>query len=113
MADSYSFDKCPMDMNSGMTSSESCSSLSVSDINVPAISNSCCTSKTIDNKVKDNYLTSQNDNSNSLQLVAVINIAAVEGVVINSSNSSKIYVDPSPPPKYGNPLYITNSIFLI
>lgn len=76
-------------------------------------SEDCCTVKVIDSKVKDNFLFSHLENQNHLQVVSFISVQNTSSELLSSIHANKIYFDTSPPPLSGNPLYLTNSIFLI
>ncbi|MCL5030520.1 MAG: hypothetical protein M1480_16025 [Bacteroidetes bacterium] len=114
MMETYSFNKCRMDMNVENTMSESCAhdgSIHHNEVNFH--SQDCCSIKVIDSKVKDNYLFNHSENVNHIQFISLISVQNISVDLLSSIRISKIYFDTSPPPLSGNPLYLTNSILLI
>ncbi len=76
-------------------------------------SQDCCSVKVIDSKVKDNYVPNISEKINHVQFIAVIETKDISGDLYFSNKISTNYFDTSPPKFGGNPLYLTNSVFLI
>jgi hypothetical protein len=113
MTDTYTLNKCPMDMQSEMSNGKTCTPIAIDNIQGTSISNNCCTVKTVDSSIKDNYLTSNNIFTSNVQLVAVIAIPVLNNDINTAGSFNQIYFDTSPPLLSNNSLYLTNSILLI
>ncbi len=115
MTNTYSLNKCPMEMQAEMPDGESCTPGSVNHINTISITNNCCSVKIVDPSLKAKFLSSnQNLSTNfTLHFLAVNTIF----ILLNESNliekNDKTFFDSSPPLHSSNSLYITNSTLLI
>lgn len=76
-------------------------------------SNDGCMIKVLDLSVKDNLNFIQSNNDNNVKVISTLSFFNITYRIAEPESVSKIYFDTSPPPVYGNPLYITNSILLI
>lgn len=91
----------------------SCKNQSVKEAHLPHIKNNCCSTKTIDTTLKDEYLSQQNSNNHNFQpLVFVLTNNPFESISKLNSNK-KYFQDFSPPLLTNNTLYLNNSVFLI
>ncbi len=102
-----------MDMQSEMNNGETCAPVAIDNIHSTSISNNCCTVKTVDSSIKDNYLSSNNSFTSNIQLLAVLATPVINNEIAVFGNFNQIYFDTSPPPLSDNSLYLTNSILLI
>lgn len=110
----YTFDKCAMDMPSQGLDGNSCTPVRINDGSDLSLDNNCCTVKTIDSSIKDNYIVSHPDTYNNLHVIAVIDVPVLSNIYNSVSNNSiQIYFNSSPPIYSESPLYISNSILLI
>ena len=91
----------------------SCKNQSVKEAHLLQINNNCCSTKTIDTSVKDEYLSQKNGNSDNIQsLVFVLTNNPFESIEQLNSNK-KYFQDFSPPLLTNNTLYLSNSVLLI
>ncbi len=102
-----------MEMSQQMQEEDSCMQDGIMDSMCKTISMNCCSVKTINASVKDNFLASQQSFVDNIQIVAVISLNE-PGEALSAPNSTgKFYFDTSPPIHQSIPLYLTNSTFLI
>ena len=89
-----------------------CKSHSDKNVNLLSLKNNCCSTKTIDTKVKDEYLSQQKTNNNVQTLAVVLISNPFEGIEKLNLNK-KYFQDFSPPLLTSNNLYLSNSVLLI
>ena len=102
-----------MVMQTEMNEGGTCTSDAADNIQGTRISSNCCTVKTVDSPIKDYYLSSNNNFSGNVQLLAVTALPVLHNHlnIIDSFNQN--YFDISPPLLSSNSLYLTNSTLLI
>jgi hypothetical protein len=113
MTDAYSLNKCPMEMQSEMTDNQTCLPETDNNFCYTSITNNCCTVKTFDSSIKDNYISSTNNLTNTIQLLTIIAVPSISNNLNFAGNLNRIYFDSSPPLLSSNSLYLTNSTLLI
>ncbi len=110
----YTFGKCAMEMPSENPDAGTCTQVRINDGSNSSFNNDCCTVKTIDSSIKDNYIISNPDTYSNLHVIAVFAVPVLSNIYNSVSNNSiQIYYNSSPPIYSESPLYITNSILLI
>ncbi len=102
-----------MVMQTEMSNGETCTSEAVDNIQGTRITSNCCTVKTVDSPIKDYYLSSNNNFSGNVQLLAVMALPVLNNDLIITDSFNQIYCDTSPPLLSSNSLYLTNSTLLI
>ncbi len=115
MTDTYSLSNCTMDMSSETSMEENSTQSNLSHfVNENFIVADGCMIKIVDLTVKDNIIFLQSNNNNNIKVVSFLTIPNFTfNIAEQKTFNIKIYFDTSPPPLPGNPLYLTNSIFLI
>jgi hypothetical protein len=80
---------------------------------VHSVKNNCCSTKTVDNSLKIEYLSQQNNTNDNVQtLVVILSVNPFESILQLSLNK-RYFQNVSPPLLTSNNLYLNNSVLLI
>ena len=105
---------CRMEMNHPASSDMTCPGINNHDDNIQNVKQfPCCGTKTVDLSIKDQFLNNRSDSPQFVHLLSVISLANFIVVPEGLDNSTYSNIDISPPPRYGNNLYLNFSLLLI